>query len=429
MCGPRSCQAARPCSSPLRPLQVDNAQIAVLDLTTREQKILIRGGSHARYVPTGHLVYGVGRAATLRAVAFDLRRLEVVGTPVPVLEPVMTGWGDRNMSISLRWHAGVCARRGAGDCAAHVGVGGSAGTRRAAQGAAAGLRVSAALARWHAGGARRARSGAGHLDLGPRARDADALHLRSGARYSSGLDAGRAAGAVPFRSEVARSISSGRPRTARGRWSASPRARTINFSSAFSPDGTRLVFREETADDRGRPDGADVGGGRRAQPPSQGVGGPGRSSTSDVQPLVQTTFNERNGEISPDGRWLAYQSNESGQAEIYVRPFPDVDGGRWQVSTGGGTRPLWARSGKELFYLGPSGAMMSVAVEGGSTFRAGNPTRLFEGRYFMSAGQPGRTYDVSPDGRRFLMIKPVARPRPTSRPRRVSSSSRTGTKS
>ncbi len=104
---------------------------------------------------------------------------------------------------------------------------------------------------------------------------------------------------------------------------------------------------------------------------------------------MQTTFNELNGEISPDGRWMAYQSNESGQDEIYVRPFPDVDGGRWQVSTGGGTRPLWARSGKELFYLGPSGAVMSAAVEGGSTFRAGNPTRLFEGRYFMAAAVGG----------------------------------------
>ena len=146
-------------------------------------------------------------------------------------------------------------------------------------------------------------------------------------------------------------------------------------------------------------------GGRRAQPPSPGVGGPGRSATSDVRPLVQTTFNELNGEISPDGRWVAYQSNESGQDEIYVRPFPDANSGRWLISTGGGTRPLWARSGKELFYLGPSGAVMSAAVEGGSTFRAGNPTRLFEGRYFMSATSAGRTYDVSPDGQRFLMIK------------------------
>jgi len=121
---------------------------------------------------------------------------------------------------------------------------------------------------------------------------------------------------------------------------------------------------------------------------------------------VQTTFNELNGEISPDGRWVAYQSNESGQDEIYVRPFPDADRGRWQISTGGGTRPLWARSGKELFYLGPSGAVMSASVEGGSTFRAGRPTRLFEGRYLTFATVAGRTYDVSPDGQRFLMLKP-----------------------
>ena len=109
-------------------------------------------------------------------------------------------------------------------------------------------------------------------------------------------------------------------------------------------------------------------------------------------------------EVSTDGRWLAYQSDESGQSEVYVRPFPEVDGGRWQVSTGGGTEPLWARSGKELFYIGSSDAMMSVAVEGGATFRAGNPTRLFEWPYFRGVD---RTYDVSPDGRRFLMIKPV----------------------
>ena len=183
-----------------------------------------------------------------------------------------------------------------------------------------------------------------------------------------------------------------------------------HFSGAFSPDGTRLVFREETATTGDDLVVLALEAGRRAQSPSQGVGGPGRSSTSDVRPLVRTTFNERNGEISPDGRWLAYDSDESGRPEIYVRPFPEVDGGRWQVSTSGGTRPLWARSGKELLYLGPSGAMMSAPVESGSTFRAGNPTRLFAGRYFLAELQPGRTYDVSPDGQRFLMIKPVVGP-------------------
>ena len=152
---------------------------------------------------------------------------------------------------------------------------------------------------------------------------------------------------------------------------------------AFSPDGTRLLIREE----RTEPTGADLAlltleGERR------------------VETLVQTTFTERNGEISPDGRWLAYQSDESGQFEIYVRPFPDADRGRWQMSTGGGTRPLWARSGRELFYVAPDGAVMARAVEGGSTFRAGIPTKLVEGA-LLPWTQRGRAahYDVSPDGR------------------------------
>lgn len=85
-----------------------------------------------------------------------------------------------------------------------------------------------------------------------------------------------------------------------------------------------------------------------------------------VQLLVQTPFFERNGEISPDGRWLAYESNESRQFEIYVRPFPNVSGGRWQISTGGGRQPVWARSGQEVFYLAPTGALMSVRVQRGT---------------------------------------------------------------
>jgi len=125
---------------------------------------------------------------------------------------------------------------------------------------------------------------------------------------------------------------------------------------------------------------------------------------------VQTPFDERNGDVSLDGRWLAYESNDSGQVQISVRPFPDVNRGRWQVSTGGGTQPLWARNGQELFYLAPNGALMSVRVERGSTWTAGTPTKLIDGQYYFGAGTPlSRTYDVSPDGRKFLMIK-EARP-------------------
>jgi Tol biopolymer transport system component len=130
-----------------------------------------------------------------------------------------------------------------------------------------------------------------------------------------------------------------------------------------------------------------------------------------VRPLVQTPYLEINGDLSPDGRWLAYQSDESGQFEIYVRPFPDVNAGRWKVSTGGGARPLWSRNGAELFYLtgarypGPSGALMSVRVKRETTWTADPPTKLFDGDYVSPV--VGRTYDASANGQRFVMIKPT----------------------
>jgi serine/threonine-protein kinase len=132
------------------------------------------------------------------------------------------------------------------------------------------------------------------------------------------------------------------------------------------------------------------------------------------QPLVQTPFYEGNGEISPDGRWLAYESNESGRMEIYVRPFPKVDDARSQVSSEGGARPLWARNGKELFYVTPDGnTLMTVEVSSGPTFRKGTPQKLLDTRrYFFpvalgNTGNAGRTYDVSDDGR-FLVVRATA---------------------
>jgi Tol biopolymer transport system component len=111
--------------------------------------------------------------------------------------------------------------------------------------------------------------------------------------------------------------------------------------------------------------------------------------------------------VSPDGRWLAYEANDSGQFNIYVRPFPNVSSGYWQVSTDGGTRPLWARNSQELFFLDGRGAVMRVGVAQGPTWAATAPSKLFEGRYGAAAGQTGRTYDIAPDGKRFLMIKAV----------------------
>ena len=107
---------------------------------------------------------------------------------------------------------------------------------------------------------------------------------------------------------------------------------------AFSPDGKYLVFQE------GVPGGGtDLG----VLSLEDGMSG---------APLVATEFNELNADLSPDGRYVAYQSDESGRFEVYVRPFPDVEGGRWQISNDGGTRPLWARGGGELFYVTLEGA-------------------------------------------------------------------------
>jgi serine/threonine-protein kinase len=125
-----------------------------------------------------------------------------------------------------------------------------------------------------------------------------------------------------------------------------------------------------------------------------------------VTPLLQTRFDEQRATISPDGHWLAYESDSSGLFEIWVRPFPNTSVAQYQISTSGGTRPLWAHSGKELFFIGVDGALMGVPVEATATlWNAGAPTKLLESRYYAGAGNPNHSYDVSPDGRRFLMIK------------------------
>jgi Tol biopolymer transport system component len=132
--------------------------------------------------------------------------------------------------------------------------------------------------------------------------------------------------------------------------------------------------------------------------------------TGRIQKLVATSASERNGVVSPrDGRWLAYESDSSGQFEIYIKPFPDVDGGISKVSTAGGTRPLWAPNGQELFYVAPDGAIMAARVHPrGAAWSAESPVKLFGGPYATGAPSEGRNYDVSVDGTRFLMVKEPA---------------------
>jgi hypothetical protein len=123
--------------------------------------------------------------------------------------------------------------------------------------------------------------------------------------------------------------------------------------------------------------------------------------TGDVQVYLQTEFDEQLAAFSPDGRWLAYASDESGEYEIYVTAFPAA-GGKWQVSKGGGDLPVWRADGRELFYIDED-AMMAVSVEAEGTFRHATPVTLFKRPEILM--RPGeQTYDVAPDGQRFLLL-------------------------
>ena len=126
------------------------------------------------------------------------------------------------------------------------------------------------------------------------------------------------------------------------------------------------------------------------------------------QPLIATAAVETLASVSPDGRWIAYQSNESGRWAVYVRPFPNVDAGKWQVSPGTGFSPVWSPDGRELFYVaaGPNGrAMMTVGYAGDPTFTPSRPERLFALPRGIEVGSPFRQWDVAPDGERFVMLR------------------------
>jgi Tol biopolymer transport system component len=162
------------------------------------------------------------------------------------------------------------------------------------------------------------------------------------------------------------------------------------LEASYSGDGEWLVYRGGTTfTDR------DIYGVR-----------PGRDSVPI--PLLTGAFPEDAPALSPDGRWLAYTSGESDTAQVFVRPFPATSTGRWQVSTRGGYAAVWSRDGRELFFESLDGDMMSVAVNAGPVFSSGEPRRLFPpiDSGLGSAAVPN--YDVTPDNRRFVMVRSLA---------------------
>jgi len=132
-----------------------------------------------------------------------------------------------------------------------------------------------------------------------------------------------------------------------------------------------------------------------------------KQGDSAITPLVaDNRYEETDIGLSPDGRWLVYTSTELGRSEVYVRPFPDVNAGRWQISGEGGTEPHWARNGRELFYRRGDGALVSVAVGSGPSFDAGAQRVLFQAGDYVG-NTATADYDITDDGRRFLFIRYV----------------------
>jgi Tol biopolymer transport system component len=370
------------------------AQVAVLDLKTGRIKTVVRDAADAQYVDGGHLVFAAG--GTLRTVRFDAVRLEVVGDPVTVVERVMSKpSGAANYAVS------------------------SGGTLVYVPGGPHNQTPLRSLV-WVDRKGHEEPIGAPPRVYGPPRISPD------GTRVAIGI-------ADPadnteiwiwnLQTETLRRLTFSNGMDGLPVWT--PDSRRIIFMSdrtgvlnlyGQAADGTGTIERLTTSTSPQWPSSITPDGmwlaGFRLLP---------RNKWSDIVffPLMRAAdgaaYERVRGaqlkggfaEFSPNGRYLAYTSEEGGQPDVYVRPFPELDRRAWRISMAGGTRPVWARSGRELFYRDASNALRVVAVRtSDGTFTAGEPARMAGAQYIEP--NPARHYDVSLDGERFVMIKEAA---------------------
>jgi hypothetical protein len=379
-----------------RNLDPNDFDIAVFDLTTRQRHVLTKG-LLARYVAPGYLVYLRADGAVL-AAPFDQGRMKLTGPAVPLFEGVMTKpFGSADLALSatgtLVYVPGVASNSGGLAELVYVSREGAVTPLTPAVTFNPSANRSLSLS---PDGARIA------LDvIGTASPDIWIKQLPAGplSRLTfNSLGANRPRWTSDGHSVLYISTpDSGLPSVWKKRADGSAEPELLwrvpdrqIVEASLSQDGQWLVYRVN------QPDGnRDIYAVR-----------PGRDTTA--MPLLTGPFQEQGAALSPDGRWLAYTSNESGTDEIYVRPFPNVNAGRWQISTHGGSAARWAHSGHELFFEAAGGDFMAVTITPGATFAPGEPRRLFSygGTILASSIVPG--YDITPDDKRFIMVRLAA---------------------
>jgi serine/threonine-protein kinase len=378
----------------------DNADVVVQSIATGKRTALLHGGSDARFIPPGHLLYALRDA--LFAVPFDPARLQFTGGPVSVAQGIAragnpTGntaaanYGVADTGTLVYLTAGARGGFLAGNPVASLVWVDRKGNEQSLNAPPRGY----VYPRLSPDGTRVA------LDLRDQEQDIWIWELQrqtlTRLTFEASLD-----GLPIWSSDGKRLVWSSQ----RGGnqlhlyWQAADGTgmaerltdrSTPQRATDFTPDGKAIIYSEVAME--GQQDVVMLSVDEKRQ----------------VTSLVHSAFDEGNAVVAADGKWLAYESNESGQFQVYVRPFPAVDTGRWQVSTSGGRQPLWSRSGDELFYVDPTGALMSVSVvKSAAGFSAAAPVRLVNGTGYYYAWDDqnrGRTYDVSADGQRFIRIK------------------------
>jgi serine/threonine-protein kinase len=368
---------------------LDGATVEVLSLREGRRKTLVRGGTFGRYLLSGHLVY-IDKG-TLFAVPFDLNRLEVHGTPVPVLEDVAysAAWGSAQIDFSKTGTLVHRSSKAAGGLVTVRWLDESGNEQPLLP--VPGNYLSPTLS-----------PDAGRLAL-TSAGDIWVYELRRGSmtRLTFGGGYGNPLWTPDGHYIVFRAARGILWTRADGTGQPQPLTQSKNQQIAwsFSGDGKRLAFVEVDS-----ATGADIWT-LPVETSSSGL----RAGKPEV--FLQTRFNERGPMFSPDGRWIAYQCDESGTYQVYVQAFPDKHGKR-QVSSDRGSQPTWSRDGHELFfrsYGAPGDQLMAASYqERGDSFVADKP-RVWSEKEPLTFTST-RSYDPAPDGKRVVALMPAETP-------------------